>query len=171
MPDVELRELRPDDVTWIHEACQDSEIQRWTLVPRPYTRADAEWFVDNDPEWLSRVVVAAESGEPLGMIGVHDVVDGVANIGYWIAPWGRGRGAASAAVKHIVELVGSMTRLNAVTARVAEGNLASRTTVERAGFAESARECGACPDGENLSDAVVYRLDIPQGPPAMRTAL
>ena len=168
---IELRELRPDDVDWIHAACQDPEIQRWTLVPRPYTRADAEWFVGNDPEWLSRVVVDAESGEPLGMIGVHDVIDGVADIGYWIAPWGRSRGAASSAVKRMIELVGSMTRLTAVTARVAEGNVASRTTVERAGFAESARECDACPDGENLSTAVVYRLDITQGPPAIRTAL
>lgn len=157
---VRLRELVSGDEHWIFEACQDVAIQRWTLVPRPYTFADAEWFVANDPEWLSRVVVDAESGEPLGMIGVHDVIDGVADIGYWIAPWGRGRGAASAAVTRMVDLVGSMTRLTAVTARVAEGNAASRTTVERAGFVERGRECGACPDGESNADAVVYRLDL-----------
>ena len=157
---VRLRELVTGDEHWIFEACQDAAIQRWTLVPRPYTFADAEWFVANDPEWLSRVVVDAESGEPLGMIGVHDVIDGVADIGYWIAPWGRGRGAASAAVTRMVDLVGSMTRLTAVTARVAVGNVASRATVERAGFVERGREGGACPDGESNADAVVYRLDL-----------
>ncbi|NBR92441.1 MAG: GNAT family N-acetyltransferase [Actinobacteria bacterium] len=32
-----LRPLRLDDAEWIHRACQDPEVQRWTLVPRPYT--------------------------------------------------------------------------------------------------------------------------------------
>lgn len=42
-----LRDLSPADAPWIHEACQDAEIQRWTLVPRPYTRAHADDFVVN----------------------------------------------------------------------------------------------------------------------------
>ena len=40
-----LRELQIDDAEWIYRACQDSEIQRWTTVPRPYSRDHAESFV------------------------------------------------------------------------------------------------------------------------------
>lgn len=44
---VRLRSLRDDDADWIFDACQDAEIQRWTLVPRPYLREHAESFVDH----------------------------------------------------------------------------------------------------------------------------
>ena len=33
------------DIDRIAEICQDADIQQWTLVPRGYTRADAESFV------------------------------------------------------------------------------------------------------------------------------
>ena len=171
MPAIELRELEPGDEQWIFDACQDADIQRWTLVPRPYTRADAEWFVNSNTELLNRVVVDVGSGQPLGMIGVHTVIDGVADIGYWIAPWGRGRGVATIAVSRLLDVIRLTMSVRSVVARVSVNNRASQLTVERAGFVESARLCDACPDGEHLSDAVVYRLDIDQGPPAMRTAL
>ena len=43
--DLVLRPKRPDDADAITAACQDPEIARWTFVPSPYTRADAEHFI------------------------------------------------------------------------------------------------------------------------------
>lgn len=166
----DLRAVVRGDEEWIFRACQDPEIQRWTLVPRPYSMTDAERFVVEDPEWMRRAVVDTGTDTPVGMIGVHDVVDGTADIGYWIAPWGRRRGAATRAVGLLVaELtrIGSIVR---VVARISVNNTASRRTVVRAGFTEQGREPGACPDGDSLGDAVVYRLEIRQGPPAILTA-
>ena len=40
-----LRPKRPDDADALTAACQDPEISRWTLVPSPYTRADANRFI------------------------------------------------------------------------------------------------------------------------------
>ena len=45
----QLRRLQYEDVEWIFDACQDETIQRWTLIPRPYSLEDAEWFVENAP--------------------------------------------------------------------------------------------------------------------------
>ena len=42
-----LRPLAADDADWIFEACQDSEIQKWTQIPRPYTREHAVSFAKN----------------------------------------------------------------------------------------------------------------------------
>ena len=40
--DLVLRPKRPEDADALTAACQDPEIPRWTFVPSPYTRADAE---------------------------------------------------------------------------------------------------------------------------------
>ena len=42
---ITLRPHRLDDVDDVLASCQDAETQRWTTVPAPYTRADAEAFV------------------------------------------------------------------------------------------------------------------------------
>jgi RimJ/RimL family protein N-acetyltransferase len=42
--DLVLRPKRPDDLDAVTAACQDPEIPRWTFVPSPYTRADAEAY-------------------------------------------------------------------------------------------------------------------------------
>jgi RimJ/RimL family protein N-acetyltransferase len=166
---VDLRAPRADDEQWVFDACQDAEIQRWTLVPRPYSREHARGFLADSGEWLCRAVIDP-AGRPIGMIAVHDLIDGVADIGYWIAPWGRGRGHGSSAVRALVSSLSDDRRVRVVTARIAVANTASRRTIERAGFVEFSRESDACPDGDSRSDAVVYRLLLDQGPPAIRTA-
>ena len=40
-----LRPFTPADADDVTEACQDSETLRWLPLPRPYTRANAEWFI------------------------------------------------------------------------------------------------------------------------------
>jgi hypothetical protein len=43
--DLVLRRQRPADAEAIAGACQHPEIPRWTLVPSPYSLADAEAFL------------------------------------------------------------------------------------------------------------------------------
>lgn len=151
-----LRDLRVDDADWIYDACQDADIQRWTLVPRPYLREHAESFVTTGAgEFRNWVIVSAES-RPVGMISVHSIDDGVASIGYWVAPWGRGVGAASAALGLVIDELRDMSGVTAVTAAIAEGNTASRRTVEACGFVVEARvPCGGVDHGVKV-DAVSY---------------
>lgn len=157
---VRLRELRVDDAEWIYDACQDAEIQRWTLVPRPYLREHADSFVATGAgEFRNWVIVSAEP-RPVGMISVHSIESGEASIGYWVAPWGRGVGAASAALRLVIDELRDMSGVTAVTANIAEGNTASLRTVEACGFTVSCTLPLGCRDNDLAVDALEYRLTL-----------
>ena len=71
-----LRPWRPDDADAVHRACQDPDIQRWTTVPRPYLREDADTFVAKTAAeaWATGTgapfaVCDAATGELLGSCG------------------------------------------------------------------------------------------------------
>lgn len=154
-----LRDLVADDAEWIHTACQDTEIQRWTLVPRPYTRAHADAFVvDHAGDVRVWVVERLADTRGVGVIGVHSVDDGVADVGYWVAPWGRREGAGSSAVALMCAELSTWTDVRSAVARIASTNVASQSTVRRAGFiVDPSCASGSCPDGDHQVDAVTFR--------------
>ena len=155
-----LRSLELTDAGWIYEACQDAEIQRWTLVPRPYLREHAESFVRDGAGEFRTWVIDPSGDRPTGMIAVHSIDGGVASIGYWVAPWGRGRGAASGAVRAVIDELRALGGVVALTANIAEANVASRRTVETCGFTVSRALPLACRDNGVAVDALEYRLDL-----------
>ena len=158
---IALRAVEHTDGDWIFEACQDSAIQRWTRVPRPYLQSHAEEFVAGATAELFRWVIANE-GRPIGLIGVHsiDPAAGVAEIGYWVAPWGRGQRAVSTAIGLVIAELLAHTEATGVSAIIAEGNAASRRSAERAGLTVSERRPDGCHDGDAPTMALVYRLDF-----------
>ena len=156
-----LRDLQPEDVEWIYRACQDAEIQRWTMVPRPYTREHAESFVkDRAGELAAYAITHARSDEPVGMAGIHHVRDGVASVGYWVAPWARGRAAASDALRVLCSIIARTTDARTVRALIAETNAASRRTAERAGFTMTGPDFETCPDGACQVTALRYETAV-----------
>jgi RimJ/RimL family protein N-acetyltransferase len=74
--DLVLRPKRLEDLDAITAACQDPEIPRWTLVPSPYTRADAEAFLARSAEEeaagqsANLLAVDARDGTLLGSFSV-----------------------------------------------------------------------------------------------------
>lgn len=157
---VVLRSLELTDAGWIYEACQDAEIQRWTLVPRPYLREHAESFVRDGAGEFRTWVIDPSGDRPTGMIAVHSIDGGVASIGYWVAPWGRGRGAASGAVRAVIDELRALGGVVALTANIAQANVASRRTVETCGFTVSRALPLACRDNGVAVDALEYRRDL-----------
>ena len=159
MATFEIREPLLTDAEWITQACQDSEIQRWTLVPRPYKREHALGFIDNTINEAHRwVVIEAATAEPVGVISIHtiDPNTGDADTGYWIAPWGRRRGAATHALLLVEQFALTIPSINSLSAHIAETNAASRATASRAGFVNMGSTPEPCPDGENLVPALTY---------------
>jgi RimJ/RimL family protein N-acetyltransferase len=158
----QLRHLYYDDVEWIFDACQDEAIQRWTLVPRPYSFEDAAWFIENQPEYVTMVIEETESSMPLGLVSIHDIdeLTREAPIGYWVAPWGRGMKAASAAVKLLIASITPDEDIHSVIAYIAEENTASRRTIERAGFIEVEREWGKAREFMTEVMAIKYRKTL-----------
>ena len=156
-----LRPLQSSDAEWIYQACQDSEVQRWTQIPRPYTREHAKSFViDQNGELLANAVINSRTGEPAGVAGIHHIKDGVATVGYWIAPQARRAGAASTALKILPTIARRLDDAQIVRAIIAETNVASRATAERAGFKIARKSAEQCPDGANQTTALDYELTI-----------
>ena len=157
-----LRDLHPSDAEWITQACQDAEVQRWTKVPRPYTREHAESFVINkNGELAAWAIIDSRSQEPVGVIGIHHVINGVASIGYWVAPWGRKSGAASTALRIIPTLARRIGKAHTLHATIAETNAASRRTAERAGFTLMGTSADSCPDGSASATGLLYQTTGP----------
>ena len=157
-----LRNLESSDSDWITRACQDEDIQRWTKVPRPYTREHAESFItDKNGELAAWAIIDSRSQEPVGMIGIHHVINGVASIGYWVAPWGRKSGAASTALRIIPTLARRIGRAHTLQATIAETNAASRRTAERAGFTLIGTSSDSCPDGTTSATGLLYQMTGP----------
>lgn len=128
----------------IAAACADPAIARYTVVPSPYRRADAEGFVrDHVPTvweqgsgcvWAIRP--AAEPDALLGMIGLESIADGAAELGFWLAPAARGHGYVDEAVAAVLDfgLLPEGLGLQRVQWRAVPGNVPSARIARRAGF-------------------------------------
>ena len=135
-----LRPWQMGDIDAVYQACQDPDIQRWTTVPSPYTRADAEEFVSGCPEqWAggrpSFACVDTTTDTLVGSIGVVDVSDdGDVEIGYWVAPSARGNGIGTRATRLVTTWLLRDVGVPRVTWQAEVGNSASRGLAESAGF-------------------------------------
>ncbi|MGA5820584.1 GNAT family N-acetyltransferase [Kitasatospora sp. NPDC094028] len=138
-----LRAPRESDIDAVFAACQDPEIQRWTVVPSPYRREDAEFFVRDLSAngWrtgANRIwcVFERESGALVGSQGLvlRDNDPGCAEIGWWAVKEFRGRGyttEAARAVSHYGLRELGLRRLEWVAY---VGNGGSRAVAEKAGY-------------------------------------
>jgi RimJ/RimL family protein N-acetyltransferase len=154
-----IREPLLADAEWITEACQDAEVQRWTLVPRPYKREHALGFINNTINESHLWVIAHQAtNEPVGVVSIHtiDLDTGDADVGYWIAPWGRRRGAAVYALNLVEQFARTIPTIKFLSAHIAESNAASRATASRAGFINMGSSAESCPDGDNQVPALDY---------------
>ena len=173
---VALRPPQADDVDWIVESCRDPEIQRWLpALPSPYGRSDAEWWLDMcarvraEGTAVPFVITDAGSGEQLGVIDLR--LGPPADVGYWAAPGGRGRGAVTRALS-LVASHGFELGLERIELYTLPDNVRSQTVAVRAGFLRAGDAPGRIPtrDGESL-DAYRFVLTRPGAtPPAAAAA-
>lgn len=109
---VTLRAHRLEDVDAVAEQCQDEEMQRFTVVPVPYSRDDAVAFVASRSEgWergteLSFAVEAPEGAGKssfAGSIALRLKAPGVAGMGFGGHPGARGHGVMTAALRLLTD--------------------------------------------------------------------
>ncbi|SDE25532.1 Protein N-acetyltransferase, RimJ/RimL family [Blastococcus fimeti] len=158
-----LRPYRPEDVAAVHRACQDAGIQRWiTVLPVPYTDEDARTWVEEvapaeRAEGAGMPVVVEAHGELVGAAGLHFRPGRLGpEIGYWIAPWGRGHGYAAEAAAALAEWALGLGAPR-VHLYADVDNTASQAVAERAGFTREGvvRGCLDRRDG-GRGDAVLF---------------
>ncbi len=146
-----LRPWRDSDLGSLVTACRDPEIVRWTRVPANYTENDARAFL------LQRYdAVLAGTTAPFAIVERREDADFSpplvgsislmrldwrhrrAEVGYWLAAAGRGRGHATRAVKLICDWGFRSLGLERIDLLAATGNLASQRVAERSGFRREA---------------------------------
>lgn len=162
------------DIDRITECCQDPEVGRWTTIPVPYSRSDAEQFLDlvvapgwagNAPVWAIRT---AEDGQVEGMIGLHTRSPGVCEIGFWLTAGHRGHGLMSRAIALVCDFAFAPDglALARITWRAMVGNHPSAATVRRNGFHyEGTARLGGIQRGARVDEWHAARLSTdPPGP-------
>jgi RimJ/RimL family protein N-acetyltransferase len=109
---IRLRDYRSEDVDAVVAGYADPQAQRFMpLVPSPFTRRHGEWYIHEAvPTAVAEGGAAYAIADPatdrlLGGIGINQVqpTRSQGEIGYWVAPWARGRGVATAAVRTLSE--------------------------------------------------------------------
>ncbi|HEX7746895.1 MAG TPA: GNAT family N-acetyltransferase [Micromonosporaceae bacterium] len=162
-----LRGWRAEDAEAVHRACQDPDIQRWTTVPSPYRPDDAAGFVTviAPKAWAEGAgapfaVCDAATGDLLGSCGLvtMDRSGRWAEVGYWTAPWARGRGVAVQATRAVTRWAFEMLALKRIVWQAEVGNHASRLVALRAGFVLDGRMRLAEPHPQGTSDGWIGSL-------------
>ncbi|MGK5444886.1 GNAT family N-acetyltransferase [Micromonospora sp. URMC 105] len=172
---VRLRPTRLDDVADTVAGCADPLTQRGIAgMPHPYTEETAHWWItEGAPAVWAAGGAAYAIADPatdrlLGSIGLSQPVParGQAEIGYWVAPWARGRGVATAATSALARhaFAAGTARLELLTH---EENAASMRVAIAAGFRyEGVRRAANPTRGGGRHDlwAWVRLADDPAGP-------
>ncbi|MEV0262263.1 GNAT family protein [Streptomyces sp. NPDC050617] len=141
-----LRPLTPADAAAVHAACQDPEISRWTSVPSPYTREDAEDFVGRaspagwrDDSDYTLGVFRADDGVLVGAMALVRLArlaapEHQAEIGYWTAKEQRGRGYTAEAAREMIRWAFEDLGVERLEWHAEAGNEGSRAVALKAGF-------------------------------------
>ena len=140
---VTLRPHHAGDVAAVLEQCTDPVSRRWTTVPVPYRREDAERFVTEivprqwrAGSWAFAVEAADDRGVPrfCGTVELRDEGDRRAEVAYGSHPWARGRGLMERGLRLLLAWGFEQQGLRAVAWWANVGNWASRRTAWKLGF-------------------------------------
>lgn len=162
---VRLRPWRADDADRVVEACNDERTAHWLgRLPRPYTRADADAYLQDRREVLASgsavgwAVADPSSDALVGSLALFDLDGHQAEVGYWAHPDARGRGLMTSAVALAVGHAREGLRLGRLMAFAAVDNTASRRVIEATGFALVGVERRSAPVRTGWADHAAYDL-------------
>lgn len=147
---IRLRPWSQNDADATHNATQDPLIPRFTRVPENQTKEDVRRFIEGmEParrsgSVLPLVIADARSDELLGTISLMGLEweQRRAGVGFWLAPWARGQGVATRAVRllshwALTELDIARVQLGAYTDNHASQRVAERCRFVREGVLRS----------------------------------
>ena len=154
---VTLRSYRTEDADDLVAACTDPSVLEWTRVPQHYTRDMALSWCENPPEpsWVITVPTTEHADRYMGQIDLRVHTDNYVSLGYMSAPWARGRGLMTAAVRLVTDFAFDRGAQR-IEICVHPDNAASRKVAEKAGFTfEGIRRNGEVLRGD-VRDLAVY---------------
>jgi RimJ/RimL family protein N-acetyltransferase len=170
---VRLRSYRPDDLDDLVAGYADPLTRRFLHeLPKPFTRRHGEWYIRAGASAIvagggaAYAIADPDSDRLLGGVGLDRIVPSrqQAELGYWVGPWARRRGVATAAVRALCARA-----FRTGTARIellahAE-NAASQRVALAAGFRREGVRRGALPNGEGARDDLIVFARLAGDPP------
>jgi RimJ/RimL family protein N-acetyltransferase len=174
---VRLRPHRQSDVDAMVQMCRDPEMARWTSVPQPYGREHAESFVHEviPRGWAAHqhrgwAIEAVDDDGAARFAGNIDLRGGpVADVGFALHPWARGRGVMVRALRLATGWCFDEGGVAVVHWRAHVGNTGSRRVAWRAGFTFDGTTPALLHERGRLVDAWVGHL-LPGDGPGPRTS-
>ncbi|KUG57617.1 GNAT family acetyltransferase [Serinicoccus chungangensis] len=139
---VQLRAFEEQDVPLIQSVADDDLIPLITTVPRESTRAAAMAYIARQHERLrsgvgySFAIVDTRTDHAVGQIGlwVHNIHEGRASTGYWIAAPHRRRGHLVAALTALTDWALRLDDVHRLELHVEPWNQGSWRAAERCGY-------------------------------------
>jgi RimJ/RimL family protein N-acetyltransferase len=136
---ISLEPLRPEHVPAVEAMLDDPDVIRFTRIPVPVPEGfAADWFARYEAGGAdgSRVAFAiVDDGEFVGL-ALAPTLDRQAKqceLGYMVAPAGRGRGAATEALRQLTEWAFAEGMVRAEL-HISVDNVASKRVAERNGY-------------------------------------
>ena len=173
---VVLRQFRPDDAPDLAAGCDDPLTQRFLpLLPSPYTLDDAHWWInEGSPAVFGSGGFNVAFADPatdrlMGGGGVRAKGEGTGEVGYWVAPWARGRGIATEATR-LMSNHAFANGFERLVLRTEPENTASQRVALAAGYTrESLERSGGSNRGVGRHDLIVWaRLSTDPDQPTNR---
>lgn len=122
----------------LQQCAADPAIAATTRVPHPYPPDGAATFyaetLREREAGTAHVFAIEDDGRFVGLVGFHQIADGVGELGYWVARAEQGRGVGRHAVRAAVRVAFDYLRLGALWAEVLADNAASIRILEGLGF-------------------------------------
>lgn len=136
---IDLREFSHNDINSITKYANNYNVSRYmsSRMPYPFTRGDAEWWVETGSRQAGLYQAVDLAAECIGVVGVRFrrfEYQHVAEIGYWIAEEHWGKGIATEAVSKMTALAGAENNILKLYAPVFSPNRASMRVLEKCGY-------------------------------------
>jgi RimJ/RimL family protein N-acetyltransferase len=164
---VVLRPWRDADLPGIVLAFSDPVMRRFSWRGAPYADTDARSYLAEQEAARLRgegldfaLVEPRDQDRLLGCVSLYDIrLDhGCAAVGYWLAPGGRGRGAATQAVRLLSRWAFAELGLARLELTCGPDNEASQRVAERCGFFREGLLRSHVPFKAGRRDSVIYSL-------------
>ncbi|TRD21878.1 GNAT family N-acetyltransferase [Palleronia caenipelagi] len=129
---LHLRPLTPADGPALVEGVGNYDVSRWlSVVPFPYTQADAEAFVASPFAEARRCWAICRKDRPNDLMGLISIAG---EIGFWLARPHWGQGYASEACAAVIDAAFADPNRKEVSISHMHGNEGSRRVIEKMGF-------------------------------------
>ncbi|GIL41503.1 GNAT family N-acetyltransferase [Roseiterribacter gracilis] len=130
-----LRPYEPADAESLVQLLNDFEVARWLArVPHPYSRADAESFLDISKTDERRAFAITCDGTLVGGIGLGRRADAAVELGYWIGRPFHRRGYAEEAARALLKFAFETLGETRVVVSALPDNAASLALIAKLGF-------------------------------------